>query len=48
MSDRRIDAAAFDVDRMTLETWERRTDWPLTGLAVLFLVCYAWPILDLT
>lgn len=31
---------------MTLETWERRTDWPLTVLAVVFLGCYAWPILD--
>lgn len=27
-------------------TWERRVDWPLTGIAVAFLVAYAWPILD--
>jgi voltage-gated potassium channel len=31
---------------MSLETWERRTDWPLTAFALLFLVAYAWPILD--
>lgn len=31
---------------MTLDTWERRTDWPLAGLALVFLGCYAWPILD--
>lgn len=31
---------------MTLETWERRTGWPLTALAVIFLGCYAWPILE--
>jgi voltage-gated potassium channel len=31
---------------MRLQTWERRTDWPLTVLAVVFLGCYAWPILD--
>ncbi|HEY3263457.1 MAG TPA: ion channel [Pseudonocardiaceae bacterium] len=26
--------------------WERRADWPLTGLAVSFLVGYAWSVLD--
>jgi voltage-gated potassium channel len=31
---------------MTLEAWERRTDWPMTVLAVVFLAVYAWPILD--
>jgi voltage-gated potassium channel len=31
---------------MTLDQWERRTDWPLTVLAVAFLGCYAWPILQ--
>jgi voltage-gated potassium channel len=31
---------------MTLDTWERRSDWPLTVLAVVFLGCYAWPILQ--
>lgn len=32
--------------RRRLQSWERRTEWPLAGLAVLFLVAYAWPILD--
>jgi voltage-gated potassium channel len=27
-------------------TWERRTEWPLTIAAVVFLGAYAWPILD--
>jgi voltage-gated potassium channel len=31
---------------MTLQTWERRTDWPFTAAAVVFLGCYAWPILQ--
>lgn len=26
--------------------WEARTEWPLGGLAALFLIAYAWPILD--
>lgn len=26
--------------------WERAAEWPLTGLALLFVVGYAWPILD--
>lgn len=26
--------------------WERRTEWPLTFVAVVFLASYAWPILD--
>ena len=25
--------------------WEQRTEWPLSILAVLFLVAYAWPVL---
>lgn len=29
-----------------LERWERRSEWPLAGLAAAFLVAYAWPILD--
>jgi voltage-gated potassium channel len=37
-----------DVDMNTWErrTWERRTEWPLMVAAALFLVAYAWPILD--
>jgi voltage-gated potassium channel len=31
---------------MRLGKWERRTDGPLTVLAVAFLGCYAWPILQ--
>ena len=31
---------------MDVETWERRSDVPLTLLAVAFLVAYAWPILE--
>jgi voltage-gated potassium channel len=26
--------------------WEERADWPLTVAAVLFLVAYAWPIIE--
>lgn len=29
-----------------LRTWERRTEWPLAGAAVLFLVAYAWAVLE--
>ncbi|MFC6287722.1 potassium channel family protein [Nocardioides sp. GCM10027113] len=29
-----------------VDRWERRTEWPLAALAVVFLVAYAWPILD--
>jgi voltage-gated potassium channel len=35
-----------DVDEPRLAAWERRLDWPLTGLAVLFLAVYAWSVLD--
>lgn len=31
---------------MTVEQWERRSEVPLTLLAVAFLVAYAWPVLD--
>jgi voltage-gated potassium channel len=33
------------VDRRR-ELWERRTEWPLTTVALAFLAAYAWPILD--
>jgi voltage-gated potassium channel len=33
-------------DEWRLEAWERRLDWPLTALAVVFLVVYAWSVLD--
>lgn len=29
-----------------IAAWDRRVDWWLTGLAVLFLVAYAWQVLD--
>jgi hypothetical protein len=28
-----------------VDRFERRTEWPLAGLALVFLVAYAWPIL---
>jgi voltage-gated potassium channel len=31
---------------MTLERWERASEAPLAVAAVLFLIAYAWPILD--
>ncbi|MHA6779910.1 potassium channel family protein [Pseudonocardia saturnea] len=33
-------------DEPRIEAWDRRVDWWLTGLAVLFLVAYAWQVLD--
>lgn len=33
-------------DEVRLRAWERRTGWPLTAAAVVFLGAYAWPILD--
>jgi voltage-gated potassium channel len=36
----------FDTDERRLAHWERRVEWPLTGLAVLFVVAYAWQVLD--
>lgn len=33
---------------MTLDRYERVTEWPMTGLAVVFLAAYAWPILEPT
>lgn len=29
-----------------IDAWDRRVDWWLTGLAVVFLVAYAWQVLD--
>ncbi|HXV91784.1 MAG TPA: ion channel [Pseudonocardia sp.] len=29
-----------------IAAWDRRVDWPLTVLAVMFLVVYAWQVLD--
>ncbi len=34
--------------RLTVERWESLLDWPLMGAALLFLIAYAWPILDPT
>lgn len=33
-------------NEVRLERWERKVEWPLTILAVLFLVAYAWQVLD--
>jgi len=37
---------ATRVDEPRIAAWDRRVDWPLTGLAVVFLVAYAWSVLD--
>lgn len=29
-----------------VDRWERQAEWPLTVAALLFLIAYAWPILD--
>ena len=31
---------------MTLETWKRRGEWPLTVAAVLFLISDSWEVLQ--
>ncbi|WP_433266445.1 potassium channel family protein [Actinosynnema sp. CS-041913] len=36
----------FETDERRLARWERRAEWPLTALAVVFLVAYAWEVLD--
>jgi len=43
-----VEQALIDAryDEPRVAAWERRLDWPLTGLAVLFLVAYAWSVLD--
>jgi voltage-gated potassium channel len=33
-------------DEPRIAAWNRRLDWPLTGLAVVFLGAYAWRVLD--
>jgi voltage-gated potassium channel len=33
-------------DEPLIAAWDRRVDWWLTGLAVVFLVAYAWQVLD--
>jgi voltage-gated potassium channel len=33
-------------DEPRIAAWDRRVDWWLTGLAVVFLVAYAWQVLD--
>ena len=38
-----MDPLSIDIRR---ETWERRTEWPLTVVALVFAVSYAWPILN--
>lgn len=36
------------VEEPRVGAWDRRVDWWLTGLAVAFLVAYAWQVLDTT
>ncbi|MEU5696050.1 ion channel [Actinosynnema sp. NPDC020468] len=36
----------FQTDERRLARWEQRVEWPLTALAVVFLVSYAWQVLD--
>ena len=36
------------VDEPRVADWNRRADWPLTGLALVFLAAYAWSVLDRT
>ena len=33
-------------DEPRVAAWDRRVDWWLTGLALLFLAWYAWSVLD--
>ncbi len=33
-------------DEPRIDAWNRRVDWPLTALAVVFLGSYAWSVLD--
>lgn len=36
----------WDTPAVRVETWEKKSEIPLTLLALAFLVAYAWPILD--
>lgn len=38
--------AVLQSNEARLERWERKVEWPLTALAVLFLVAYAWQVFD--
>jgi voltage-gated potassium channel len=38
--------ATVQGDEPRIAAWDRRVDWWLTGLAVVFLVAYAWEVLD--
>ncbi len=31
-------------DEPRVAAWKRRVDWPLTGLALVFLAAYAWSV----
>lgn len=45
------DAARADrraAEEPLVTAWERRADWPLTALALVFLAAYAWAVLDTT
>lgn len=42
----RSGSAAAPAASTALSRWERRTEWPLIGLSVLFFVLYAWTVLD--
>lgn len=42
------DGMLTSVEEARRRAYERRTDWPLTVAAVVFIVVYAWPILDPT
>jgi voltage-gated potassium channel len=33
-------------DEPRVAAWNRRADWPLTALALVFLIAYAWSVLD--
>ena len=44
LSSASLEASAY-ARAMNLDKWERRTEWPMTALAVIFLAVYAVPIL---